>query len=297
MEKILKFGIPKGSLENATIELFKKAGWTITQTSRNYFPSIDDEEIKCNLIRTQEMSKYVEKGTIDAGIAGIDWVMENNSDVIKICDLVYSKVSRRPTKWVLVVTESSPIKSIYDLKNKVISTELVEFTKRYFAERKIPVKVEFSWGATEAKVVEGLCDAIVEVTETGSTIKANGLRIIETLMVSNPVIIANKKAWQNRWKKEKIQQIATLLSSALKAENMVGLKMNAPKERLPEIVKVLPSLNYPTVSNLYNSDWISIESVLNEKEVRKIIPKLLQLGAEGIIEYPLNKIITKLGVE
>lgn len=291
MSNLLKFGIPKGSLEAATIELFKKAGWTITQTSRNYFPSIDDEEIKCNLIRTQEMSKYVESGTIDAGIAGVDWVLENNSDVVKICDLVYSKVSRRPTKWVLVVTESSPIKTIEDLKNKTIATELVGFTKRYFAERNIPVKVEFSWGATEAKVVEGLCDAIVEVTETGSTIKANGLKIIETLMTSNPVIIANKKAWNNRWKKEKIQQIATLLSAALKAENMVGLKMNAPKDKLPEIVKVLPSLNYPTVSNLYNSDWISIESVLNEKEVRRIVPKLIKLGAEGIIEYPLNKII------
>lgn len=291
MPNLLKFGIPKGSLEAATIELFKKAGWTITQTSRNYFPSIDDEEIKCNLIRTQEMSKYVESGTIDAGIAGMDWVLENNSDVVKICDLVYSKVSRRPTKWVLVVTESSPIKTIEDLKNKTIATELVGFTKRYFAKRNIPVKVEFSWGATEAKVVEGLCDAIVEVTETGSTIKANGLKIIETLMTSNPVIIANKKAWNNRWKKQKIQQIATLLSAALKAENMVGLKMNAPKDKLPEIVKVLPSLNYPTVSNLYNSDWISIESVLNEKEVRRIVPKLIELGAEGIIEYPLNKII------
>jgi len=291
MSHLLKFGIPKGSLEAATIELFKKAGWTITQTSRNYFPSIDDEEIKCNLIRTQEMSKYVEKGTIDAGIAGIDWVLENGSDVIKVCDLVYSKASRRPTKWVLVVTEGSPIKSVEDMKNKTISTELVGFTKKYFAERNIPVKVEFSWGATEAKVVEGLCDAIVEVTETGSTIKANGLRIVETLMTSNPVIIANKKAWENRWKREKIQQIAILLTAALKAENMVGLKMNAPKDKLAEIVKVLPSLNYPTVSHLYNSDWISIESVLNEKEVRRIVPKLLSLGAQGIIEYPLNKII------
>jgi len=291
MSHLLKFGIPKGSLEAATIELFKKAGWTITQTSRNYFPSIDDEEIKCNLIRTQEMSKYVEKGTIDAGIAGIDWVLENDSDVIKVCDLVYSKASRRPTKWVLVVTEGSPIKSVEDMKNKTISTELVGFTKKYFAERNIPVKVEFSWGATEAKVVEGLCDAIVEVTETGSTIKANGLRIVETLMTSNPVIIANKKAWENRWKREKIQQIAILLTAALKAENMVGLKMNAPKDKLAEIVKVLPSLNYPTVSHLYNSDWISIESVLNEKEVRRIVPKLLSLGAQGIIEYPLNKII------
>lgn len=291
MTKVLKFGIPKGSLESATIELFKKAGWTITQSSRNYFPSIDDDEIKCNLIRTQEMSVYVEKGTLDAGIAGIDWVMENASDVIQVCNLIYSKVSRRPTKWVLVVTEDSPINSIEDMRNKIISTELVNFTKRYFAQKDIPVKVEFSWGATEAKVVEGLCDAIVEVTETGATIKANGLRIIETLMTSNPVIIANKKAWQNKWKREKIEQIATLLSAALKAENMVGLKMNVPKEKLNDIVKILPSLNYPTVSHLYNSNWVSVESVLNEKEVRKIIPKLIASGAEGIIEYPLNKII------
>mgnify|MGYP001035192528 CR=1 FL=1 len=291
MSKLLKFGIPKGSLENATIELFKKAGWIIMPTSRNYFPTIDDEEIKCNLIRSQEMSIYVEKGTIDAGIAGLDWVLENNSDVVKVCDLVYSKVSRRPARWVLVVNEDSPIKRIEDLKNKIVATELVNFTKRFFEEKKIPVKVEFSWGATEAKVVEGLCDAIVEVTETGSTIKANGLRIIDTLLVSNPILMANKKAWKDKWKREKINQIATLLSAALRAENMVGLKLNAPKKAIDAIVKILPSLNYPTISNLYNSDWVSIESVLPEKEVRVIIPKLIALGAEGIIEYPLNKVI------
>lgn len=291
MSNVLKFGIPKGSLENATIELFKKAGWVITPTSRNYFPTIDDEEIKCNLIRSQEMSIYVEKGTIDAGIAGYDWVLENNSDVVKVCDLVYSKVSRRPAKWVLVVTEDSPIKKVEDLKNKTIATELVNFTKKFFEERKIPVKVEFSWGATEAKVVEGLCDAIVEVTETGSTIKANGLRIVDTLLVSNPILMANKKSWKNRWKREKITQIATLLQSALRAENMVGIKLNAPKKSIDSIVKILPSLNYPTISNLYNSEWVSIESVLPEKDVRVIIPKLIALGAQGIIEYSLNKII------
>ncbi|MEI8356331.1 MAG: ATP phosphoribosyltransferase [Deltaproteobacteria bacterium] len=291
MKKLLKFGIPKGSLENATVELFKKAGWQITLSSRSYFPSIDDEEINCNLIRTQEMSKYVEKGTIDVGIAGVDWVRENNSDVVIVSDLIYSKVSRRPAKWVLVVTQDSPVKSADDLKGKTISTELVGFTKRYFAERDIPVTVEFSWGATEAKVVEGLCDAIVEVTETGSTIKANGLRIVETLMTSNPVIISNRESWDNPWKRQKIQQISTLLQSALKAENMVGLKMNAPKNKVEEIMKILPSLNFPTVSNLHNLDWVSIESVLHEKEVRKIIPELMESGAEGIIEYPLNKII------
>lgn len=291
MNNVLKFGIPKGSLENATIDLFKKAGWIITPTSRNYFPSIDDEEIKCNLIRSQEMSKYVENGTIDAGIAGYDWVLENNSDVVKVCDLVYSKVSRRPAKWVLVVKEDSPIKSIKDLKNKTIATELVNFTKRFFEEKKINIKVEFSWGATEAKVVEGLCDAIVEVTETGSTIKANGLRIVETLLVSNPILMANKKSWKNSWKKDKILQISTLLQAALKAENMVGIKLNAPKKSLEKIVKILPSLNYPTISALYDSDWISVESVLSEKDVRVIIPKLISLGAEGIVEYSLNKVI------
>jgi len=291
MKNLLKFGIPKGSLESATIELFRKAGWNITLSSRSYFPSIDDDEMKCNLIRTQEMSKYVEKGTIDVGIAGRDWVMENDSDVVTVADLIYSKVSRRPAQWVLVVTQDSPVKCAADLKGKTISTELVGFTKRYFAERNIPVSVEFSWGATEAKVVEGLCDAIVEVTETGSTIRANGLRIVETMMTSNPIIIANKDAWDDPWKREKIQQITTLLQSALKAENMVGIKLNAPKDRLDEIIKVLPSLNFPTVSSLYNTDWVSIESVLNEKEVRRIVPKLLKNGAEGIIEYPLNKII------
>ncbi|MRR57428.1 MAG: ATP phosphoribosyltransferase [Deltaproteobacteria bacterium] len=291
MSNLLKFGIPKGSLENATVELFRKAGWNISLSSRSYFPSIDDDEMKCNLIRTQEMSKYVEKGTIDVGIAGRDWVMENDSDVVTVCDLIYSKVSRRPAQWVLVVTQDSPIKSAADLSGKTISTELVGFTKRYFAERNIPVSVEFSWGATEAKVVEGLCDAIVEVTETGSTIRANGLRIVETLMTSNPIIIANKDAWDDPWKREKIDQIATLLQSALRAENMVGLKMNAPKERIDDIIKVLPSLNFPTVSNLYSAEWVSIESVLNEKDVRRIIPELLKMGAEGIIEYPLNKII------
>jgi ATP phosphoribosyltransferase len=291
MTNLLKFGIPKGSLENATIELFRKAGWNITLSSRSYFPAIDDDDMKCNLIRTQEMSKYVERGTIDVGIAGRDWVMENDSDVVTVCELIYSKVSRRPAKWVLVVTQDSPVQSASDLEGKTISTELVGFTKRYFAERNIPVDVEFSWGATEAKVVEGLCDAIVEVTETGSTIRANGLKIVDTLMTSTPVIIANKKSWEDSWKREKILQISTLLQAALKAENMVGIKMNAPKGTIDDIIKVLPSLNFPTVSSLYNTEWVSIESVLNEKEVRDIIPELIRLGAEGIIEYPLNKII------
>ncbi|BDV43159.1 ATP phosphoribosyltransferase 1 [Geotalea uraniireducens] len=291
MTQQLKFGIPKGSLENATIDLFGKAGWNVSVSSRSYFPTVDDDELRCSLIRTQEMSKYVEKGTIDVGIAGRDWVRENDSDVMTVCELIYSKVSRRPARWVLVVAQDSPVQSAEDLAGKTIATELVGFTQRYFAERSIPVTVEFSWGATEAKVVEGLCDAIVEVTETGSTIRANGLRIIQDLMESVPVVIANRQSWNDPWKRGKIEQIATLLQAALRAESMVGLKMNAPNHRVEEIIKILPSLNNPTVAHLFNSNWVSIESVLNEKEVRKIVPELIKLGAEGIIEYSLNKII------
>lgn len=291
MSNILNFGIPKGSLENATVELFKKAGWQINISSRSYFPAIDDNEMNCKLIRPQEMGRYVERTTIDAGIAGRDWVRENDSDVIEVCEMVYSKVSRRPARWVLVVNGDSKVTCPEDLAGATISTELVEFTKRYFAERNIPVTVEFSWGATEAKVVDGLCDAIVEVTETGSTIKANGLRIVCELMESVPVLIANKAAWADPWKRAKIEQIATLLKSSLAAEGMVGLKMNAPADKIEAITRMLPSLKNPTVSHLFNSDWLSVESIMSEKEVRQIVPQLLKLGAEGIIEYPLNKII------
>jgi len=291
MSTILNFGIPKGSLEDATVELFKKAGWKVSISSRSYFPGVDDEEMNCKLIRPQEMGKYVERGTIDVGIAGRDWVRENDSDVVEVCEMVYSKVSRRPVRWVLVVAQDSPVQKPEDLSGATISTELVGFTKRYFAERNIPVTVEFSWGATEAKVVDGLCDAIVEVTETGSTIRANNLRIVCDLMQSVPVMIANKAAWEIPWKRTKIQQIATLLQSALAAEGMVGIKMNAPGSAIEDITRVLPSQKAPTVSHLYKSDWVSIESILSEKDVRAIIPKLLELGAEGIVEYPLNKII------
>jgi len=291
MNNILNFGIPKGSLENATVELFKKSGWNVTISSRNYFPTIDDGEMNCKLIRPQEMGRYVERATIDAGIAGRDWVRENESDVVEVCEMVYSKVSRRPTRWVLVVNGNSKIKSPEDLAGGTIATELVGFTKRYFAERNIPVHVEFSWGATEAKVVDGLCDAIVEVTETGSTIKANGLRIVSELMESAPVLIANRASWTDPWKREKIEQIATLMKASLAAENMVGLKMNVPGDKVDAITSVLPSLKNATVSHLYNSDWFSIESVLAQQDVRRVIPELLRLGAEGIIEYPLNKMI------
>ena len=287
----IKLGLPKGSLENATLDLFARSGWKIAVNPRNYFPSIDDEEISCTLLRAQEMSRYVESGTLDAGITGKDWIMENESEVAVVSDLIYSKVSLRPSRWVLVVQNESPIQRIEDLKGKKIATELVGFTKKYFASRHIKVEVEFSWGATEAKAAEGLVDAIVEVTETGSTIKAHGLRIIEELMQSNPQFIANKKAWKDPWKRAKIEQIALLLQGALQAEGLVGLKMNVAAADLEQVVAILPSLNAPTVSNLYQKDWFAVETVVAEKVVREIIPKLRAAGAEGIIEYSLNKVI------
>ncbi|MCX5898052.1 MAG: ATP phosphoribosyltransferase [Proteobacteria bacterium] len=287
----LKIGIPKGSLENATIELFKKSGWKITTSSRSYFPSIDDDELTCVLVRAQEMPRFVENGSLDVALTGKDWILENNSIVEVVCDLIYSKTTARPARWVLVVKEDSPIKRLEDLEGKKIYTELVGFTRNYFSSRNINVEVEFSWGATEAKVVEGLADAIVEVTETGSTIKAHGLKILYDLLETNTQLIANKESWQDPWKKEKIEQIALLLQGALRADGMVGLKMNVPKDKLEAIVKLLPSITAPTISNLYQSDWFSVETVIAEKLVRELMPKLLKTGAEGIIEYSLNKII------
>jgi ATP phosphoribosyltransferase len=287
----LKVGIPKGSLEKATIELFKKSGWKIGISSRNYFPDVDDEALSCTLIRAQEMSRYVEDGTLDLGLTGKDWIKENGSDVHVVQDLIYSKVSQRPARWVLAVMESSPIKTVEDLQGKKIATELINFTKEYFAERSIDVDVEFSWGATEAKVVEGLADAIVEVTETGSTIRAHGLRIVQDLMETNTQLIANKKSWEDAWKREKIEQISLLLSGALRAEGLVGLKLNIPKEKLDAIIKLLPSLNAPTIASLYKQEWVSVETVISEFTVRELIPKLRKSGAEGIIEYSLNKVI------
>ena len=291
MSNELKLGIPKGSLEKATVELFAKAGWKIKTSARSYFPTSDDDELKCSLVRPQEMAKILERGKLDVGIAGRDWVRENNSDVVEIGEMVYSKVSRRPARWVLVVGPDSKVEKPEDLAGATISTELVGFTKRYFEEKGISVDVEFSWGATEAKILKGLCDAIVEVTETGSTIKANNLRIISELMESVPVLIANKDAWNDPWKRAKIERIYTMLQSALRAEGMVGLKMNAPGVKVEAITKLLPSLNQPTVAHLYNSDWVSIETIMPESDVRKIVSELLELGAEGIVEYPLNKII------
>ena len=291
MNKKLKLGIPKGSLQNATINLFKRSGWNINVNGRSYFPEINDPEIECAICRAQEMARYVENGTLDAGLTGKDWIAENNSNVHVVTDLVYSKVSSRPARWVLAVPYDSPAKSIEDLQGCKIATELVEFTKKYFAERKIDVMVEFSWGATEAKVVSGLADAIVEVTETGSTIEAHGLKIIHELMQTNTRLIANHKAFKDPVKRAKIEQISQLLKAALYAEKMVGLKMNVPEDALDQVVELLPSLNAPTVAHLYKSDWLSVEIVVTSAKVRDLIPLLLSRGAEGIIEYPLNKVM------
>ncbi len=295
--KELKLGIPKGSLEAATIDLFKKSGWKISGTSRSYLPSIDDKTLRCSLVRAQEMSRYVESGALDAGITGKDWTQENGSDVHVAADLVYSKVSFKPIRWVLAVPQDSPIKKTEDLKGKRIATEMVNFTRRFFSEHKIPVEVEFSWGATEVKAAEGLVDAIVEATETGSTIRAHGLRIVAELLESNPQLIANKKAWNVPWKREKIEQISLLLQGALTAENKVGLKMNVAEPDLEKIIQLIPSITAPTIATLYPAaalqgvKWFSVESVISEDVVRDLIPKLIQNGAVGIIEYPLNKVI------
>jgi len=288
---LLKLGIPKGSLEGATLRLFEKSGWKISSTNRNYFPEINDSEIRCSLLRAQEISVHVENGNIDAGLTGKDWTEENESDVVTVADLIYSKVSQSPARWVLAVASDSDIKELSDLNGKRIATEMVHFTKKYFAQRGIDVNVSFSWGTTEAKVVTGLADAVVEVTETGNTIRAHGLKIIHELMQSNPILIANKNSWEDPWKRRKIEQIVLLLNGALKAENMVGLKMNVPEQNLKEIIDVLPSITSPTVANLLQSDWFSVEVMINREKVRELIPQLIEKGAKGIIEYPLNKVI------
>jgi ATP phosphoribosyltransferase len=288
---VLKLGLPKGSLEKATIELFEKGGWLIKPAARNYFPKIDDPELDCSICRPQEMSRYIESGMLDAGITGKDWTQENDSDAIIVADLVYSKVSKKPTRWVIAVAGDSQIRTIEDLQGKKVATELVNVTKRFFKERNIDVDIEFSWGATEAKVVSGLADAVVEVTETESTIRAHGLRIIHELMESNTQLIANKAAWCDSWKRKKIENISLLLQGALRADRIVGLKMNVKNEDLDRVVKMLPSLNAPTIANLYQTDWFSVETVVSEDVVRDLIPQLIEKGAEGIIEYPLNKVI------
>jgi ATP phosphoribosyltransferase len=287
----LKLVIPKGSLEQATVDLFGRAGWNINISPRSYFPSIDDDEIVVARLRAQEISRYVQAGTFDAGLTGKDWILENESDVVVIDDLVYSKVSQNPARWVLAVDAESPYQEPEDLQGKRIATELVGFTRKYFQERGVDVEVEFSWGSTEAKVREGVVDAIVDVTETGSTLRANGLRIIHNLLTTNTQFIANSEAYKDPFKREKIHQIHLLLQSALEARKMVGLKMNCPKDKVDGVMALLPSLNAPTVSGLYKSEWFAVEVVVSEEIVRSLIPKLLKAGASGVIEYPLNKVL------
>ncbi len=287
----LKLGIPKGSLEASTIALFGQAGWTISAHSRNYFPTINDPEISCALVRSQEMAPYVANGSLDAGLTGLDWILETEADVVEIAELSYSKSSDQPARWVLIVNGNSAIHSLEDLAGKRIATELVGFTKRYLAERGIQATVEFSWGATDAKVVEGLVDAAVEITETGSTIRAHGLRIVCDLLHTTTRLIANRAALADPWKKAKIEQIALLAHAALAARNKVALKMNVPAAQLDRVVCLLPSLHAPTVSHLYDRDWLALETVVDNAQVRDLIPRLIEAGAQGILEYQLNKIV------
>ncbi|MBU4487739.1 MAG: ATP phosphoribosyltransferase [Candidatus Omnitrophica bacterium] len=287
----LKLGIPKGSLQESTIKMFDKAGFKISVSERSYFPTIDDEEIELIMLRAQEMSKYVEAGVLDCGITGGDWVLENSSDVKEVADLLYAKSGLRKVRWVLAVSEDSKIRSVKDLEGKRIATELVSVTKKYLKENKVTALVEFSWGATEAKVTTGLVDAIVELTETGSSLRANKLKIVETIAESVTKLIANKISYEDKTKREKIENIALLLKGALKSEGMVGLKMNVKKNDLAKVLKVLPALMRPTVANLSDDEWCDVDTVIEEKIVRVLIPELKKAGAQGIVEYPLNKVI------
>ena len=286
----LRLGIPKGSLQDATIALFERAGWRIYANGRSYFPTIDDGEIECMLVRAQEMARYVEHGALDAGLTGNDWVLENQSDVERITSLTYSKQSRTRVKWVLAVPEDSSFQRPEDLAGKIIATELVEFTKRYFAEKNIPVKVEFSWGATEVKPPT-LADAIVEVTETGSSLKANRLRIIETLMESETQLIANRSAFADPWKRHKIENLSLMLNAAIAAQDRVGLMLNVMKTDLTDVLNVLPAINSPTISQLSDAEWVAVNTILEEPLVRDVIPRLKAAGATGIVEYPLSKVV------
>ncbi len=287
----LKLGVPKGSLEEATIALFRQAGWQIQPRSRNYFPTIDDPEISCALVRSQEMATYVSKGVLDVGLTGLDWILDSGAQVEEVCDLIYSKSSDQPCRWVLVVPQDSDIQHIEDLQGKRVATELVNFTRAYMQERGIDCEVEFSWGATEAKAVEGLVDAVVEITETGSTIRAHGLRIVCDLLHTHTRLIASPAAMADPWKKQKIEDIALLLQASLAAHQKVALKMNAPRAKLGEITALLPSLHAPTVSDLADTDWVALETVVDRDQVRSLIPDLRKRGAEGILEYELRKII------
>lgn len=290
MAKKLKIGLPKGSLQGSTFELFKKAGWTIKATERSYYPDVNDAELEVMLIRAQEMARYVESEVLDCGLTGIDWVMESGCKVKKVADLVYAKQGLRKVRWVLAVPESSKFKSVKDLKGKRIATELVNVTKKYLKVNKVNANVEFSWGATEAKPPE-LADAIVELTETGSSLRANNLKIIDTVLESNTVVIAGQDCLKDPWKKEKLNSMILLLQSALNAETRVGVKMNVMKSRLRSVLKILPALQTPTISELSNEAWVDVDTIIEEKIVRDLVPKLKKAGAQGIVEYPLNKVI------
>ncbi|MFA4843909.1 MAG: ATP phosphoribosyltransferase [Candidatus Margulisiibacteriota bacterium] len=290
MGNTLKLGLPKGSLQEATFELLKKAGWSIRSTSRSYFPDINDPEMEIMLVRAQEMARYVEDKVLDAGLTGTDWVMESGCRVKQVADLIYAKQGMRKVRWVLAVPENSKIKTAKDLKGKRIATELVNVTKRWLKEKKVAATVEFSWGATEAKPPV-LADAIVELTETGSSLKANHLRIVDTVLESNTVVIANGDCLANAWKKEKLNNLVLLLQGALNAETKVGLKMNVIKGQVRNVIALLPALQTPTIAELSNPDWVDVDTVIDEKLVRELIPKLKKAGARGIVEYPLNKVI------
>jgi len=286
----LKLGIPKGSLENATIDLFRRAGFNISTSSRSYFPSIDDPEIECMLIRAQEMARYVEDGILDAGLTGLDWIAENEADVVAVADLIYAKQSFGKVRWVLAVPEAGDIRSVKDLQGKIIATELVQTTKRYLASHGVTAKVEFSWGATEVKPPV-LADAIVEVTETGNSLRANKLKIIDTVLESNTQLIANKQAWEDAEKRKKLGDIKMLLEGAINALGKVGLMLNVHKKDLDAVLAVLPALKRPTISTLSDEEWLAVNTILDESTVRSIIPRLKEAGAQGIVEYPLNKIV------
>ena len=289
-DQILKLGLPKGSLQESTFSLFKKAGYGFSVSSRSYFPSTDDNELEAMLVRAQEIARYVEEGIFDAGLTGKDWILENDADVHEVMDLCYSKQSMRPCRWILAVPEDSPVKSVKDLEGKHIATEAVKMTQGYLEKNGVQAEVEFSWGATEVKTPD-LVDAIVEITETGSSLRANKLRIVDELLVTTPRLIANRSSWEDPWKRRKIENMALLLEGALNAEGRVGLKLNCPREGLDKVLGILPSMKNPTISRLSDDEWVAVETILLETEVRSIIPELKDAGARDIIEYPLNKVI------
>ena len=289
-ERKLKLGLPKGSLQEATVRMFRKAGFFIGISERSYFPSIDDDEIEAILFRAQEMSRYVEDGILDCGITGNDWILENSSNVVRVAELIYAKQSMKPVRWVLAVPQDSKVKSVKSLNGKRIATELVNVTREYLKKNKVKANVEFSWGATEVKAAIGI-DAIVEVTETGSSLRANKLREIATVCESTTQLIVNRKSWLNPWKRAKIENLALLLKGAILAEEKVGLKMNVFKKDLKTVLSILPAMKNPTISNLSDTDWFDVDAIIDEKTAKKIIPELKRAGAQGIIEYPLNKVI------